>query len=77
LLGSLLWLSRAWRSALVKMVEGVRYILSHPLLPGLYALDWGFTCVSYYRESLPHVGRYLACMHVLTMALGAMLLLRR
>ena len=53
LLGSLLWLSRAWRSALVKMVEGVRYILSHPLLPGLYALDWGFTCVSYYRESSP------------------------
>jgi hypothetical protein len=53
LLGSLLWLSRAWRSALVKMVEGVRYILSHPLLPGLYALDWGFTCVSYYRELFP------------------------
>jgi hypothetical protein len=63
LLGSLLWLSRAWRSALVKMVEGVRYILSHPLLPGLYALDWGFTCVSYYRALFPMwVGIWLACM---------------
>ena len=65
LLGSLLWLSRAWRSALVKMVEGVRYILSHPLLPGLYALDWGFTCVSYYRESSPcgSVSGLHACAH--------------
>ena len=65
LLSSLLWLSRAWRSALVKMLEGVRYILSHPLLPGLYALDWGFTCVSYYRELFPMwVGASLrACAH--------------
>ena len=25
------------------LVEGLRYILGHPLLPGLYALDWGMT----------------------------------
>jgi hypothetical protein len=28
------------------VVEGLRYILGHPLLPGLYALDWGMTAVS-------------------------------
>jgi hypothetical protein len=33
--------------------DGLRYILSHPLLPGLYALDWGMTAVSYYRELFP------------------------
>ena len=43
---ALVWTSRAWSKALISMVEGVRYIFSHPLLPGLYALDWGFTCAS-------------------------------
>ena len=33
--------------------DGLRYILGHPLLPGLYALDWGMTAVSYYRELFP------------------------
>lgn len=42
--------TRAWLAGLKSMVEGVRYIFNHPLLPGLYALDWGFTCVSFYRE---------------------------
>lgn len=35
------------------VIEGLRYILGHPLLPGLYALDWGMTAVSYYRELFP------------------------
>ena len=35
------------------MVDGLRYIMGHPLLPGLYALDWGFTVVSFYRELFP------------------------
>lgn len=35
------------------VAEGLRYILGHPLLPGLYALDWGMTAVSYYRELFP------------------------
>ena len=35
--------SRAWLNGLRRMVEGVKYIAGHPLLPGLYALDWGFT----------------------------------
>lgn len=33
--------------------EGLHFIVSHPLLPGLYALDWGMTAVSYYRELFP------------------------
>ena len=45
--------SKAWLQGLRKMIEGVKYIASHPLLPGLYALDWGFTCVSFYRELFP------------------------
>lgn len=35
------------------VAEGLRYILGHPLLPGLYALDWGMTAVSFYRELFP------------------------
>merc|ERR1712185_660546 len=45
--------TRAWAAGLQSMLEGVRYICSHPLLPGLYALDWGFTTVSFYRELFP------------------------
>lgn len=33
--------------------EGLQYILGHPLLPGLYALDWGMTAVTFYRELFP------------------------
>ena len=41
-------------SARVKaMVAGVYYIIRHPLLPGLYALDWGMTAVTFYREMFP------------------------
>lgn len=31
-------ISRLWLQGLAKMVEGLRYIKGHPLLPGLYAL---------------------------------------
>jgi len=43
------------RAAVASLVEGVRYILDHPLLPGLYALDWGLTLFTFYRELVrPH-----------------------
>ena len=35
------------------LVEGVRYIFGHPLLPGLYALDWAMTLFTFYRELFP------------------------
>ena len=35
------------------MVAGLVYIMRHPLLPGLYALDWGMTLFTYYRELFP------------------------
>ena len=35
------------------IVEGFKYIKSHPILPGLYILDIGVTVVSYYRELFP------------------------
>ena len=35
------------------MLAGVAYIVRHPLLPGLYALDWGMTAVTFYREMFP------------------------
>jgi len=33
--------------------EGLTYTLRHPILPGLFILDWGITVISYYREILP------------------------
>ncbi len=41
------------RSRLAALVEGFHYIAGHKLLPGLYALDWGMTVVSFYRELFP------------------------
>jgi MFS family permease len=38
-----------WR----RTVEGLRYTARHPILPGLFLLDWGITVVSFYREILP------------------------
>jgi len=37
------------RSAL----QGFHFVRKHPILPGLFALDWGITVVSFYREILP------------------------
>lgn len=36
-----------------RILEGVAYVRSHPILPGLYALDVGVTVVSFYRQILP------------------------
>ncbi len=33
--------------------EGVVYVRSHPILPGLYVMDIGVTIVSFYRQILP------------------------
>ena len=38
---------------LSSVLAGARYIGRHPILPGLFLLDWGITVVSYYREILP------------------------
>ena len=43
----------AVRHRIRMMMEGLRYILAHPLLPGLYLLDWGMTLVTFYRELFP------------------------
>lgn len=39
--------------ALASVVAGGRFVARHPILPGLFLLDWGITVVSYYREILP------------------------
>ena len=42
------------RQSTIRMViEGTRYVVRHPILPGLFILDWGITVISYYREILP------------------------
>ena len=41
------------QSALRMTIDGLRYIVRHPILPGLFILDWGITVASYYREILP------------------------
>ena len=42
------------QQSMVRMVvEGARYVVRHPILPGLFILDWGITVISYYREILP------------------------
>ena len=40
-------------STLARIWEGVAYVRSHPILPGLYILDIGVTVVSFYRQILP------------------------
>ncbi len=41
------------QSALQMVKEGAKYVARHPILPGLFILDWGITVISYYREILP------------------------
>ncbi|MCY3733482.1 MAG: MFS transporter [Chloroflexi bacterium] len=41
------------QSTLRMVIEGTRYVVRHPILPGLFSLDWGITVISYYREILP------------------------
>ena len=38
---------------LASVLAGGRFVARHPILPGLFLLDWGITVVSYYREILP------------------------
>ena len=40
-------------SMLQRIWEGVVYVKSHPILPGLYIMDIGVTIVSFYRQILP------------------------
>lgn len=39
--------------------EGFRFVVRHPILPGLFLLDTGITVVSFYREILPVLARGL------------------
>jgi predicted MFS family arabinose efflux permease len=41
------------------IIEGFKYVVSHPILPGLYILDIGVTVVSYYRELFPIFAKQL------------------
>jgi MFS family permease len=41
------------RSAVHQTWEGLRYVVKHPILPGLFLLDTGITVASFYREILP------------------------
>eukprot|EP00927_Polykrikos_kofoidii_P083823 TRINITY_DN8673_c0_g2_i1.p1 TRINITY_DN8673_c0_g2~~TRINITY_DN8673_c0_g2_i1.p1 ORF type:complete len:453 (-),score=43.63 TRINITY_DN8673_c0_g2_i1:36-1349(-) len=40
-------------SRLTRCKEGLSYIFHHPVLPGLYLLDWGMTVFTFYRELFP------------------------
>ena len=40
-------------SMLSRMWDGFLYVKTHPILPGLYAMDVGVTIVSHYRQILP------------------------
>ena len=41
------------------IIEGFKYVINHPILPGLYILDIGVTVVSYYRELFPIFAKQL------------------
>ncbi|SVD62147.1 uncharacterized protein METZ01_LOCUS415001, partial [marine metagenome] len=41
------------------LIEGFKYVMAHPILPGLYILDVGVTVVSYYRELFPIFAKQL------------------
>ena len=41
------------------IIEGFKYVIKHPILPGLYILDIGVTVVSYYRELFPIFAKQL------------------
>jgi len=40
-------------SHLQQTINGLRYVKSHPILPGLFLLDAGITTATFYREILP------------------------
>ena len=41
------------RASIASLAEGLAYVWHHPLLPGLYALDWALTAFTYYRDLFP------------------------
>ena len=41
------------KSRVKNIVDGLKYVKSHPILPGLYLLDIGVTVVSFYRQLFP------------------------
>jgi sugar phosphate permease len=41
------------KSRLRNILDGLIYVKSHPILPGLYLLDVGVTIVSFYRQLFP------------------------
>jgi MFS family permease len=45
--------AKAGGSRVKSIVDGLKYVKSHPILPGLYLLDVGVTIVSFYRQLFP------------------------
>jgi predicted MFS family arabinose efflux permease len=41
------------RSRMRNIINGLKYVKEHPILPGLYLLDIGVTVVSFYRQLFP------------------------
>jgi sugar phosphate permease len=41
------------KSRIKNIINGLKYVKSHPILPGLYLLDIGVTIVSFYRQLFP------------------------
>lgn len=41
------------KSRIRNIIDGLMYVKSHPILPGLYLLDVGVTIVSFYRQLFP------------------------
>ena len=41
------------KSTINNIIDGLKYVISHPILPGLYLLDICVTVVSFYRQLFP------------------------
>ena len=41
------------KSTINNIIDGLKYVISHPILPGLYLLDISVTVVSFYRQLFP------------------------
>ncbi len=41
------------KSTINNIIDGLKYVMSHPILPGLYLLDIAVTVVSFYRQLFP------------------------
>ncbi|OGO22973.1 MAG: hypothetical protein A2Z28_04670 [Chloroflexi bacterium RBG_16_51_9] len=47
------------QSTWTALKEGTLFVMRHPLLPGIYLLDFGVTIVSFYRQLFPIFARQL------------------